>query len=69
MVLPFVDNFWHAQMTVMITPRLPLYIPCAYAVFQYVGVVAGCKFRGNGLQMSKLGGRHMNRASSGGRAT
>ncbi|GMI42594.1 hypothetical protein TeGR_g11448 [Tetraparma gracilis] len=56
MVLPFVDNFWHAQMTVMITPRLPLYIPCAYAVFQYVGVVAGCKFRGNGLQMSCVAG-------------
>ncbi len=40
MVLPFVDNFWHAQGTVMLTPRLPLYIPCAYAVFQYMGVTA-----------------------------
>ena len=27
MVLPMVDNFWHAQCTIMLTPRLPLYIP------------------------------------------
>lgn len=26
MMLPFVDNFWHAQCTFMLTPRLPLYI-------------------------------------------
>ena len=37
MFLPMVDNFWHAQATVMITPRLPLYIPLAYASFQYIG--------------------------------
>ena len=35
MVLPFVDNFFHAQCTVMLTPRLPLYIPCAYIAFVY----------------------------------
>ena len=28
MALPLVDNFWQAQATIMITPRLPLYIPC-----------------------------------------
>ena len=26
MALPFVDNFWHAQVTVMLSARLPLYI-------------------------------------------
>ena len=40
MVLPFVDNFFHAQMTLMLTPRLPLYICCAYIAFQYCGCVA-----------------------------
>jgi hypothetical protein len=30
MALPFVDNFWQSQATIMITPRLPLYIPCVY---------------------------------------
>ena len=36
MTLPFVDNFWHAQGTVMITPRLPLYIPlCLYLFYVY----------------------------------
>ena len=40
----------------MLTPRLPLYIPCAYAVFQYVCFVAGCKFCGNGFQCCCLAG-------------
>lgn len=40
MMLPFVDNFFHAQMTIMLTPRLPLYIPLAYIAFQYCGCVA-----------------------------
>jgi len=35
MVLPFVDNFWHAQCTVMISARLPLYILCVYVAFVY----------------------------------
>eukprot|EP01126_Amoeba_proteus_P050715 TRINITY_DN6012_c0_g2_i4.p2 TRINITY_DN6012_c0_g2~~TRINITY_DN6012_c0_g2_i4.p2 ORF type:complete len:179 (+),score=11.96 TRINITY_DN6012_c0_g2_i4:76-612(+) len=35
MALPFVDNFWQAQATIMITPRLPLYIPCVYNAFMY----------------------------------
>src|SRR5436190_5602187 len=39
MALPLVDNFWQAQATIMITPRLPLYIPCAYACFMYVPTV------------------------------
>ena len=26
--LPVVDNFWHAQATFMLSPRLPLYIVC-----------------------------------------
>lgn len=35
MALPVVDTFWQAQATIMITPRLPLYIPCMYLVFMY----------------------------------
>ncbi|MXY02166.1 MAG: hypothetical protein F4190_00800 [Acidimicrobiales bacterium] len=35
MALPVVDTFWQAQATIMITPRLPLYIPCVYIVFLY----------------------------------
>jgi hypothetical protein len=40
MALPFVDNFWQAQATVMLTPRLPLYIPCVYVCFLYVPTVS-----------------------------
>ena len=40
MVLPFSDNFYHAQGLIMLTPRLPLYIPCCYIVFMYPAVVA-----------------------------
>jgi len=40
MALPTVDNFWQAQSTIMLTPRLPLYIPCVYNAFMYWPVVA-----------------------------
>ncbi len=40
MALPLVDNFWHAQATVMLTARLPLYIPCVYVSFMYFPTVA-----------------------------
>jgi hypothetical protein len=40
MALPLVDNFWQAQATVMITPRLPLYIPCVYVCFLYAPTVS-----------------------------
>ena len=40
MALPLVDNFWQAQATIMITPRLPLYIPCMYVLFLYYPTVA-----------------------------
>ncbi len=40
MALPLVDNFWQAQAMVMITPRLPLYIPCVYVCFMYYPTVA-----------------------------
>lgn len=36
MALPLVDNFWQAQATIMLTPRLPLYIPCVYVCFMYL---------------------------------
>ena len=40
MALPLVDNFWQAQATIMITPRLPLYIPCVYVCFMYFPTVS-----------------------------
>lgn len=45
MALPLVDNFWQAQATVMLTPRLPLYIVCLYVVFMYWPVVAVRRLR------------------------
>jgi hypothetical protein len=39
MALPLVDNFWQAQAMVMLTPRMPLYIPCVYVAFMYWPVV------------------------------
>ena len=40
MALPIVNNFWQAQATIMLTPRLPLYIPCVYVCFMYLPTVA-----------------------------
>lgn len=40
MALPLVDNFWQAQASIMLNPRLPLYIPCMYVVFMYWPTVA-----------------------------
>jgi hypothetical protein len=40
MALPLVDNFWQAQATVMITARLPFYIPCVYVCFMYYPTVS-----------------------------
>jgi hypothetical protein len=39
MALPLVDNFWQAQAMVMLTARMPLYIPCVYVAFMYWPVV------------------------------
>lgn len=40
MALPLVNNFWQAQATIMLTPRLPLYIPCVYICFMYFPLVS-----------------------------
>jgi len=40
MALPLVDNFWQGQASVMLTPRLPLYIPCMYVCFMYYPTMA-----------------------------
>ncbi len=40
MALPLADTFWHGQATVMLTPRLPLYIPCVYVCFMYLPTTA-----------------------------
>lgn len=46
MALPLVDNFWQAQAMIMLTPRLPLYIPCVYICFLYLPTVALWRVRG-----------------------
>ena len=45
MALPLVDNFWQAQGTIMLTPRMPLYIPCVYVCFMYYPTVAVRRLR------------------------
>eukprot|EP01065_Artemidia_motanka_P027486 TRINITY_DN32684_c0_g1_i1.p1 TRINITY_DN32684_c0_g1~~TRINITY_DN32684_c0_g1_i1.p1 ORF type:complete len:481 (+),score=115.03 TRINITY_DN32684_c0_g1_i1:72-1514(+) len=40
MFMPFCDNFWQGQASVMITPRLPLYIVEMYACVMYFPSVA-----------------------------
>jgi hypothetical protein len=45
MALPLVNNFWHAQATIMLTARLPLYIPCVYVCFMYFPTVAVWRMR------------------------
>lgn len=50
MFLPICDNFWQGQASVMITPRLPLYIVEMYASVMYFAPVAASLFsRANGL--------------------
>lgn len=44
MALPIVNNFWQSQATLMITPRLPVYIPCVYISFMYFPAVAARHF-------------------------
>jgi len=43
MLLPMVDNFWQAQAIIMLTPRMPLYIPCVYNGFMYWSTVAAAR--------------------------
>eukprot|EP01065_Artemidia_motanka_P015141 TRINITY_DN1900_c0_g1_i1.p1 TRINITY_DN1900_c0_g1~~TRINITY_DN1900_c0_g1_i1.p1 ORF type:complete len:847 (+),score=314.39 TRINITY_DN1900_c0_g1_i1:90-2543(+) len=43
MLLPVVDNFWQAQALVMLTPRMPLYIPCVYNGFMYWSTMAAAR--------------------------
>ena len=45
MYMPFVDNFFHAQFTIMLTPRLPLYIPCVYICFTYVSAATAMRLK------------------------
>lgn len=56
MALPLVDNFWQAQATVMITPRLPLYIPCVYVCFMYYPTVAAWRMGLRPLARAALSG-------------
>jgi len=43
MLLPVVDNFWQAQAVIMLTPRMPLYIPCVYNAFMYWPTTAAAR--------------------------
>ena len=56
MVLPLVDNFWHAQGNLMLTARLPLYIPCVYVCFMYFPTVAVRRLRLPTLSQAALTG-------------
>lgn len=56
MALPMVENFWQAQAMVMITPRLPLYIPCVYVCFMYLPTVAVWRLRLPPLSRATLSG-------------
>jgi len=56
MALPLVDNFWQAQATVMLTPRMPLYIPCVYLCFMYYPTVAVRRLGLRGLALAALTG-------------
>jgi hypothetical protein len=56
MALPLVDNFWQAQATIMLTPRLPLYIPCVYVCFLYYPTVAARRLGMNAWATAALAG-------------
>ncbi|KAK3271342.1 hypothetical protein CYMTET_20301 [Cymbomonas tetramitiformis] len=43
MLLPFCDNFWQGQGTIMLTPRMPLYIPAMYSCFMYYSIIAASR--------------------------
>ena len=45
MALPIVDNFWQSQACIMLTPRMPLYIPCVYVVFMYTSLIGAWRFK------------------------
>lgn len=57
MALPLVDNFWQSQACIMLTPRMPLYIPCVYVVFMYTSAVGAWRIGNgsNGLRAWSLG--------------
>eukprot|EP00930_Biecheleria_cincta_P097078 TRINITY_DN88806_c0_g1_i1.p1 TRINITY_DN88806_c0_g1~~TRINITY_DN88806_c0_g1_i1.p1 ORF type:complete len:426 (-),score=41.96 TRINITY_DN88806_c0_g1_i1:112-1389(-) len=50
MLLPVVDNFWQAQAIIMLTPRMPLYIPCVYNAFMYWPSVAAARVFHHGIK-------------------
>ncbi len=56
MALPLVDNFWQAQAMIMLTPRLPLYIPCVYVCFMYYPTVAVRRLRLPAVSQAALTG-------------
>jgi hypothetical protein len=56
MALPLVDNFWQAQATIMLTPRLPLYIPCVYVCFMYFPTVSAWRLGMPALPRAALTG-------------
>ena len=56
MALPLVDNFWQAQATIMLTPRLPLYIPCVYVCFLYYPTITARRLRMSSWATAALAG-------------
>lgn len=54
MLMPMVDNFWQAQAVLMLTPRMPLYIPCVYNAFMYWSCVAAWRVCRDSKSVSRL---------------
>ena len=49
MLLPLSNTFWQAQATIMITERMPLYIPCIYNILLYTSTISSINFKLNKL--------------------
>ena len=37
--------FFQSQACIMLTPRMPLYIPCVYVVFMYTSLIGAWRFK------------------------
>ncbi|KAI9022670.1 hypothetical protein DFJ74DRAFT_768358 [Hyaloraphidium curvatum] len=56
-MLPTVDNFWHGQAVLMLSPRLPAYICALYICFMYIPAVAAWRaIPSSGLARAALAG-------------
>ena len=47
---------FQSQACIMLTPRMPLYIPCVYVVFMYTSLVGSWRFNLSSLPQAALAG-------------